>query len=520
MEGVRVLERFSAPVLIVLTVALLGWVTSMRAGSGMCLRCRRGMLGVKRIRLLAKLDYRSSFTEVIFDKIISNPIQLLAKIGGLTTMILAITGISLATITTNIAANMVAPANALVNLNPSVFTFRKGAFLTALLGIAFQPWSLLKSSRLCLHMAGWLLRVNAKTVRLRSHHNKYLVAGDDQEGVSQDRQGGSKRARWTIEYIENGEGVNLVRLKSCYSKYLTATNEPFFMGVTGMDLFWKKVFQTLPRRLDSSVEWEPIKEYGKNVKLKTRYGNFLRANGGVPPWRNSITHDVPSRSHTQDWILWEIEILDVYPPKSAPEKLDHCDSEPFTFRSEPGDSSCTPMKNNGSLIYYNIVDDEGNIVNEADEPLSLLFKGHGVDELKEQLEEETGLEDTTVGFIRFAILLIVSFSCKIDNMVVLTMLNAEYRLLLQQSLHLEENSLAASLCSPDKEHSSMICKFRILEPPRPVSGHLNDGVEGTVEVAEDILVAAVAAAGMMMFNVIIVGQLGSFGMEFSFSVYF
>lgn len=232
---------------------------------------------------------------------------------------------------------------------------------------------------------------NAKTVRLRSHHNKYLVAEDDQEGVSQDRQGGSKRARWTVEYIENGEGVNLVRLRSSYNKYLTATNEPFFMGVTG-----KKVFQTLPRRLDSSVEWEPIKEYGKNVKLKTRYGNFLRANGGVPPWRNSITHDVPSRSHTQDWILWEIEILEVYPPKSAPERLDHCDSKPCTFRSEPGDSSFTPMKNNGSLIYYNIVDDEGNLVDEAAEPLSLLFKGHGVDELKEQLEEETGLEDTMV----------------------------------------------------------------------------------------------------------------------------
>ncbi|GAB2303565.1 hypothetical protein Dimus_037552 [Dionaea muscipula] len=257
------------------------------------------------------------------------------------------------------------------------------------------------------------MNFNAKTVRLRSHHHKYLIADHDQEGVSQDRQGGSKRSRWTVEYLENGDGVIglQLRLKSCYDKYLTATDEPFFMGVTG-----KKVHQTVPRRIDSSVEWEPIKEHGKYLKLKTRYGNFLRANGGVPPWRNSVTHDIPSRSHTQDWILWQIEVLDVYPPKPKPkpkpppdQKLfDHCDSDhqPLTFiiriseaagdSSSSSSSSSSPKKNEGRLIYYNIVDDDGHIINEAAEPLSLLFKGNGVDELKDKLEEETGLNDTTV----------------------------------------------------------------------------------------------------------------------------
>lgn len=88
----------------------------------------------------------TSSTTVIFGHLISNPIQLLGEIGGFLTMILAIVGISLATITTNIAANVVAPANALVNLSPSFFTFRKGALLTAILGIVCQPWRLLKSS--------------------------------------------------------------------------------------------------------------------------------------------------------------------------------------------------------------------------------------------------------------------------------------------------------------------------------------------------------------------------------------
>ncbi|KAL9267330.1 hypothetical protein AKJ16_DCAP26449 [Drosera capensis] len=142
---------------------------------------------------------------------------------------------------------------------------------------------------------------SAKAVRLRSHHDKYLLAEEDEESVMQDRNGSSKNARWTVEFSDGAD--NVVRLKSCYGKYLTASNHPFLLGMTG-----KKVMQTLPRRLDSSVEWEPIKE-GNQVRLKTRYGNFLRANGGVPPWRNSVTHDVPHRSSTMEWILWDVDIV-------------------------------------------------------------------------------------------------------------------------------------------------------------------------------------------------------------------
>lgn len=240
----------------------------------------------------------------------------------------------------------------------------------------------------------------AKIVRLRSHHDKYLLADDDQDSVCQDRQGGTKRARWTVEYVKSVEGVSLVRFKSCYDKYLTATDDDFFMGVTG-----KKVKQTVPRRLDSSIEWEPIRD-GMQVKLKTRYGNFLRANGGVPPWRNSITHDVPSRSHTQDWILWEIDVLEVYEhePEAVEEEdeegkkeFGRCESEvePFSFKPPPAHrrNESASAKNEGRQIQYNVVDDAGNIV-EGDH--SIIFQGNGVDELTQMLEEETGLTDITV----------------------------------------------------------------------------------------------------------------------------
>ncbi|GFQ08744.1 hypothetical protein PHJA_003018400, partial [Phtheirospermum japonicum] len=121
----------------------------------------------------------------------------------------------------------------------------------------------------------------AKTVRLKSTHDKYLIADEDEESVTQDRNGSSGDAKWAVEFVENS--VNIIRLKSCYGKYLTASNQPFLLGMTG-----RKVLQTLPKRLDSSVEWEPVWENGA-VKLKTRYGRFLRANGGLPPWRNSVT---------------------------------------------------------------------------------------------------------------------------------------------------------------------------------------------------------------------------------------
>ncbi|KAI3474825.1 hypothetical protein Pfo_030136 [Paulownia fortunei] len=187
----------------------------------------------------------------------------------------------------------------------------------------------------------------AKSLRLKSRHDKYLTAGADEESVVQDRSGSSKCAKWTVEFVEGVE--NVIRLKSCFSRYLTALDEEFLLGVTG-----RKVVQSLPRKLDSSVEWEPIRD-GVQVKLKTRYGNFLRANGGLPPWRNSITHDIPHRHH--DWILWEVDVVEIRP--ESPPKVSRSDSleddlsSSFHLRLPSHESSCSsedsPTKYEGRL---------------------------------------------------------------------------------------------------------------------------------------------------------------------------
>ncbi|XP_057827555.2 uncharacterized protein LOC131038954 [Cryptomeria japonica] len=224
----------------------------------------------------------------------------------------------------------------------------------------------------------------AKTVRLRSHHDKYLWAEEDEETVSQDRDGASKNAKWRVEFVQ---GSPLIRLKSCYNYYLTATDIPFLLGMTG-----KKVLQTLPPRVDSSVEWEPIRE-GFHVKLKTRYGNYLRANGGPPPWRNKVTHDIPHRTATQDWVLWEIEIMEIdfqSPPPAAPA----FQSSPAAAELDPSSPISAP-KPDGRLIYYAIGGDNGHIEDGYEWP-SFIFKGNDLHELTRKLEEEIGLQDIIV----------------------------------------------------------------------------------------------------------------------------
>ncbi|KAL4333481.1 hypothetical protein GQ457_07G002470 [Hibiscus cannabinus] len=141
----------------------------------------------------------------------------------------------------------------------------------------------------------------AKVVRLRSHHGKYLVGNEDEETVRQSRNGSSPHARWKVEFVEGNS--HLIRLKSTYNKYLTASGEPYLLGTTG-----NKVLQTSQN--GGVVEWEPINDR-LQVRFRARNEKFLRANGGPPPWRNSVTHDIPHRTVTQDWVLWGVDVVEI-----------------------------------------------------------------------------------------------------------------------------------------------------------------------------------------------------------------
>ncbi|XP_010512054.1 PREDICTED: uncharacterized protein LOC104788070 isoform X1 [Camelina sativa] len=147
----------------------------------------------------------------------------------------------------------------------------------------------------------------AKSVRLRSSaHEKYLMADDDEERVVMGKNGSSKEARWRVELVPGSEKA--IRLKSCHGGYLTASNERLMLGATG-----HKVVQSRRIRADEPAgEWEPVKE-GLKVRLRSRNGgNYLRANGGMPPWRNTVTHDSPHSSVTQSSVVWDVDVVEVH----------------------------------------------------------------------------------------------------------------------------------------------------------------------------------------------------------------
>lgn len=90
----------------------------------------------------------TSATVVIFGEPIWDPIILTGRIGEGNPLLLLFTMFAFAvvTLTTNVAANVVSPANDFAHLAPKYISFRLGGLITGLLGIAIMPWKLLADS--------------------------------------------------------------------------------------------------------------------------------------------------------------------------------------------------------------------------------------------------------------------------------------------------------------------------------------------------------------------------------------
>jgi len=98
-------------------------------------------------------------TVVIFGTRIADPVALLARIGGPLMIMLSMAGLIVATLTTNIAANIVAPANAFSNIAPHKISFKQGAMITAVIGIVMMPWRLYKDA--AAYIFTWLIGYGA-----------------------------------------------------------------------------------------------------------------------------------------------------------------------------------------------------------------------------------------------------------------------------------------------------------------------------------------------------------------------
>jgi len=209
IESVRILETWGSPFLLAVGVALLGWALVRAGGIGPMLanpparpaavnggvgavfgagltsavafwgtmalsipdfsrmaRSQRDQVVGQAVGLPLTMALFAfigaavtNATVVIFGERVSDPVALLARIGGPAMIVLSMLGLTIATLTTNLAANVVAPANGFSNLAPGRISYRAGALITALIGILILPWRLYNDA--AAYIFTWLIGYGA-----------------------------------------------------------------------------------------------------------------------------------------------------------------------------------------------------------------------------------------------------------------------------------------------------------------------------------------------------------------------
>src|SRR5437867_3145001 len=84
----------------------------------------------------------TSATVIIYGQEIWDPVVLVTKFTNPLVLVLALFALCLATLATNLAANVVSPANDFAHLWPRRISFRTGGLITGVIGILIQPWKL------------------------------------------------------------------------------------------------------------------------------------------------------------------------------------------------------------------------------------------------------------------------------------------------------------------------------------------------------------------------------------------
>ena len=195
IESIRVLLKIKAPLLVALGLALLGWAYLKAGGFGPMLKtpsafeagqpkagqfwtfffpALTGMIGFWATLSLNIPDFTryaksqkdqiwgqalglpttmglfsfigvavTSATVVIYGKSIWDPVVLLTKFQNPFVLAFAMISLCIATLATNIAANVVSPANDFAHVWPSKISFRIGGFITGIIGILIEPWKLI-----------------------------------------------------------------------------------------------------------------------------------------------------------------------------------------------------------------------------------------------------------------------------------------------------------------------------------------------------------------------------------------
>lgn len=195
IDSIRLLLNIKAPLLIVLGLALLAWAYNAAGGFGPILsqpsqfdagqpkagqfwgfffpaltgmigfwatlslnipdfsryaKSQRDQIAGQALGLPATMALYSfigvavtSATTIIYGKTLWDPVDVLTQFKNPVVLVVAMLALCLATLATNIAANVVSPANDFAQLSPKKISFRVGGFITGIIGIFMMPWKLI-----------------------------------------------------------------------------------------------------------------------------------------------------------------------------------------------------------------------------------------------------------------------------------------------------------------------------------------------------------------------------------------
>ncbi len=203
IHTIRFLQGISAPFLLLIGLALLGWAWTQAGGFGPMLstpskfqtfgeffrffipsltavvgfwatvalnipdftryaRSQRAQVMGQALGLPATMTFYSfigvavtSATVIIFGEALWDPVVVLSKLGHPLAVLVAMAALLVATLNVNVAANIVSPANDFSNLYPRRISFKMGGLITCVLGLVMQPWKLLESHGT--YIFGWLV---------------------------------------------------------------------------------------------------------------------------------------------------------------------------------------------------------------------------------------------------------------------------------------------------------------------------------------------------------------------------
>lgn len=97
----------------------------------------------------------TSASVVLFGAAIWDPVALLGRFHEPLIASVALVALLVATLNTNVAANVVSPSNDFSNLNPRRISFRMGGMITGVAGLLMMPWKLLTDFNS--YIFGWLV---------------------------------------------------------------------------------------------------------------------------------------------------------------------------------------------------------------------------------------------------------------------------------------------------------------------------------------------------------------------------